>query len=153
VLKDPSVVEVARRNPADAAAVGRLRGLGSLSPAAVQRLLEALAAAADAEPPPAARELSPGLARRVAAASALGAVLVRARCEGAHIAPELVATRAELESFVEAMAGGQNEHALLTGWRRELVGDELRELVQGNVALALDPQAPYVRTFALPTAE
>ena len=153
VLKDPSVVEVARRNPADAAAVGRLRGLGSLSPAAVQRLLEALAAAADAEPPPAARELSPGLARRVAAASALGAVLVRARCEGAHIAPELVATRAELESFVEAMASGQNEHALLTGWRRELVGDELRELVQGNVALALDPQAPYVRTFALPAAE
>ena len=95
-----------------------------------------------------ARELPPGLARRVAAASALGAVLVRARCEGAHIAPELVATRAELESFVEAMANGQEEHALLSGWRRELVGAELRELVQGNVALALDPQAPYVRTFA-----
>ena len=77
-------------------------------------------------------------------------MLVRARCEGAHIAPELVATRAELESFVEAMASGQEEHALLTGWRRELVGAELRELVQGNVALALDPQAPYVRTFPLP---
>jgi hypothetical protein len=30
------------------------------------------------------------------------------------------------------------------------VGAELRELVQGNVALALDPQAPYVRTFPLP---
>jgi ribonuclease D len=80
-------------------------------------------------------------------------VLVRARCEGAHIAPELVATRAELESFVEAMASGQDGHALLAGWRRELVGDELRELVQGNVALALDPQAPYVRTLALPTPE
>ena len=77
-------------------------------------------------------------------------MLVRARCEGAHIAPELVATRAELESFVEAMANGQEEHALLSGWRRELVGAELRELVQGNVALALEPQAPYVRTFALP---
>ncbi|HEY0517200.1 MAG TPA: hypothetical protein VGD00_08775, partial [Solirubrobacteraceae bacterium] len=83
-------------------------------------------------------------------ASALGAVLVRGRCEGEHIAPELVATRAELESFVEAVASGHAEHALLSGWRRELVGDELRELVQGNVALALDPQAPYVRTFPLP---
>jgi len=31
------------------------------------------------------------------------------------------------------------------------VGAELKELVQGNVALALDPQAPYVRTFALPS--
>jgi hypothetical protein len=61
-----------------------------------------------------------------------------------------VATRAELESFVEAMASGLDDHALLSGWRRELVGAELRELVQGNVALALDPQAPYVRTIALP---
>ena len=150
VLKDPSVVEVARRNPQDVAALGRLRGLGNLSASAGQRLLDALARAADSEPPRAARELPPGLARRVAAASALGAVLVRARCEGAHIAPELVATRAELESFVEAMASGQEEHALLAGWRRELVGAELRELVQGNVALALDPQVPYVRTFPLP---
>ena len=150
VLKDPSVVEVARRNPADAAALGRLRGLGNLSASASQRLLDALARAADGEAPAAARELPPGLARRVSAASALGAVLVRARCEGAHIAPELVATRAELESFVEAMAGGLDEHALLTGWRRELVGAELKELVQGHVALALDPQAPYVRTLALP---
>jgi ribonuclease D len=152
VLKDPSVVEVARRNPADAAALGRLRGLGNLSAAAGQRLLEALARAAGEEPPRAARELPPGLARRVAAASALGAVLVRARCEGEHIAPELVATRAELESFVEAVASGHAEHALLSGWRRELVGAELRELVQGNVALALDPQAPYVRTFPVPPA-
>ena len=150
VLKDPSVVEVARRNPADAAALARLRGLGNLSASAAQRLLDALARAADAEPPKAARELSPGLARRVAAASSLGAVLVRARCEGAHIAPELVATRADLESFVEAIASGGEDHGLLSGWRRELVGDELRELVEGNVALALDPQAPYVRTFALP---
>jgi ribonuclease D len=150
VLKDPSVVEVARRTPQDAAALGRLRGLGNLSSSSAQRLLAALAKAADAEPPRAARELPPGLARRVSAASALGSVLVRARCEGADIAPELVATRAELESFVEAMANGQDEHALLTGWRRELVGAELRELVNGNVALALEPQAPYVRTFALP---
>ena len=150
VLKDPSVVEVARRSPQDAAALGRLRGLGNLSASAAQRLLEALARAADAEAPRAARELPPGLARRVAAASALGAVLVRARCEGADIAPELVATRAELESFVEALANGQEEHALLSGWRRELVGAELRELVHGNVALALEAQSPYVRTFEIP---
>ena len=150
VLKDPSVVEVARRSPQDAAALGRLRGLGNLSASAGQRLLDALARGANAEPPRSARELPPGLARRVAAASALGAVLVRARCEGADIAPELVATRAELESFVEAMANGQEEHALLSGWRRELVGAELRELVHGNVALALEPQSPYVRTFEIP---
>ena len=153
VLKDPSVVEVARRSPVDAAALGKLRGLGSLSAPAAQRLLDALAGAAEAEPVQGARELPPGLARRVAAASALGAVLVRARCEGAHIAPELVATRAELESFVEAMANDHEEHALLTGWRRELVGDELKQLVQGNVAIALEPQSPYVRTLALPPSE
>jgi hypothetical protein len=51
------------------------------------------------------------------------------------------------------MASGLDEHGLLSGWRRELVGAELRELVRGNVALALDPQAPYVRTFPLPAVE
>ena len=51
VLKDPSVVEVARRNPADAAALGKLRGLGNITGSAAQRLLDALARAADAPPP------------------------------------------------------------------------------------------------------
>ena len=133
VLKDPSVVEVARRSPAGrrgARAPPRSRqslGLGRAAPARGARARGGRRAAARA--PASCR---PGLARRVAAASALGAVLVRARCEGAHIAPELVATRAELESFVEAMANGHDEHALLSGWRRELVGAELRELVHGQ---------------------
>jgi hypothetical protein len=50
------------------------------------------------------------------------------------------------------MANGHDEHALLSGWRRELVGAELKELVQGNVAIALEPSSPYVRTLALPPA-
>ena len=116
VLKDPSVVEVARRNPPDAAALGRLRGLGSLSAPAAQRLLDALAGAADAEPragppascPRASRAASPPPRRSAPCSCARAA-------REPHIAPELVATRAELESFVEAMANGQDEHALLVG--------------------------------------
>ena len=151
VLKDPSVVEVARRNPADAAALGRLRGLGNLSSSASQRLLDALARAADSEPP------------RRRARVAAGARTARLRGLGARRRPRARALRGRAHrsrarrharragELRRGHGGGLDEHALLTGWRRELVGAELRELVQGNVALALDPQAPYVRTLALPS--
>ena len=64
VLKDPSVVEVARRNPADAAALGRLRGLGNLSAPASQRVLEAAAT----------RRARPGGSSRAAAGGSASAV-------------------------------------------------------------------------------
>jgi hypothetical protein len=72
----------------------------------------------------------------------------------AGIAPELVATRAELERFLESVVSdvGVEEHPLGSGWRRELVGNELIELVQGRVALALRDKPPYLAITPLDAA-
>ena len=50
------------------------------------------------------------------------------------VAVELIATQAELAALVSALRRGEDgDHVRAAhGWRRELVGDELRELVAGR---------------------
>ena len=65
---------------------------------------------------------------------------LRARALDAGLAYELVASRAELEAVVGAARRGDPEPPVraLTGWREELVGVELRNLVAGHKGLAVD---------------
>ncbi len=140
VLKDPSVVEVARRNPADAAALGKLRGLGNLSAPAAQRLLDALARGgrrraacrARASCRPASPAASPRPRRSARCSCARAA---RARTSRPSSSPRAPSWRASSRRWPT----GTTSTRCSSGWRRELVGAELRELVQGNVALALEP--------------
>jgi ribonuclease D len=144
LVKDPSLVEVARAQPTDAAALRRVRGLGTLGSAEAS-LIEAVQAGKQAPPIEATREPAPEIARRAAAISGLATVLLRVRSDDAGIASELVATRSELDEFARAAArGDESEHQLATGWRAELVGDELRRLLDGRIAVATSRQPPYV---------
>jgi ribonuclease D len=144
LVKDPSLVEVARAQPTDSAALRRVRGVGTLGSAEAS-LLEAVRAGKAAPPIEATREPAPEIARRAAAISGLATVLLRVRSDDAGIASELVATRSELEEFARAAArGDENEHQLATGWRAELVGDELRRLLDGKIAVATSRRPPYV---------
>ena len=61
----------------------------------------------------------------------LFSVFVVASC---GLAYELIASRAELELIVAAARRGEPEPEVrtLTGWRRELVGDDLRDLLAGR---------------------
>lgn len=145
ILKDPTLIEIARTSPRDADAIGRVRGAGGLSRAARERLLGAIAAGLAAEPIEPPRDVPRALAGRVAAASELAAVLLRARCDAADIAAELVATRTDLERYVElVLTDAGDEHPLAHGWRAELVGHELRDLIAGRIALATLTQPPYL---------
>ena len=144
LVKDPSLVEVARAQPTDSAALRRVRGVGTLGSAEAS-LLEAVRAGKAAPPIEATREPAPEIARRAAAISGLATVLLRVRSDDAGIASELVATRSELEEFARAAArGDESEHQLATGWRAELVGDELRRLLDGKIAVATSRRPPYV---------
>ena len=55
------------------------------------------------------------------------------------VAVELIATQAELSTLVSALRRGEDgDHVrVVHGWRRELVGDELRELAEGRRALSV----------------
>jgi len=67
----------------------------------------------------------------------LAEALVRARAEPAEVAYELLAARADLQRIVTAVRLGHEEPDVRTlqGWRREVVGAELLELLAGRRGL------------------
>jgi hypothetical protein len=65
-----------------------------------------------------------------------------------------VATRDELEAvLVDVLEGSlePSDHALLTGWRRELAGRSILALVQGRIAIAAADDPPYIKEIELET--
>ena len=72
---------------------------------------------------------------------ALAEALVRARASEAELAYELLAARADLQRIVTALRDGAEEPEVRTlqGWRRELVGAELLELLAGRRSLRIGP--------------
>ena len=71
----------------------------------------------------------------------LAQALVRQRSMDSGVAVELIATQSELTALVAAARRGDEADGLRVteGWRRELVGDELRELLAGRRRLSVGP--------------
>jgi ribonuclease D len=142
VLADAPLVEVAKRRPAALPALERIRGL---QPSTLRRRGEAILAAVarglEAEPLPAEAVERPDANPADVPAVALSEALVRARVLDAGLAYELVAARNDLAQVVAAVRRGQPEPPVRTlqGWRRDLVGAELLELLAGRRSLAVDP--------------
>jgi len=142
VLGDAPLVEIAKRRPATPHALERIRGL---QPSTLRRrggaVLAVVARGEAAEPLPAeAIERSDSNPADVPAI-ALSEALVRARALDAGLAYELVAARNDLAQVVAAVRRGQPEPPVRTlqGWRRDLVGAELLELLAGRRSLSVDP--------------
>jgi ribonuclease D len=68
---------------------------------------------------------------------ALAQALVRHRSLESGVAAELIATQADVSQVFAAIRSGEEEPRarVLTGWRRELVGAELLELIGGRRTL------------------
>jgi ribonuclease D len=138
-VADPPLVELAKRHPSTISGLEQIRGL---HPPIVKRrgqaILEAIARGREAEP--IARDESRGRSDSSdAPLIALAEALLRARAMEAGLAYELIASRAELELIVSAARRGEPEPAVrtLTGWRRELVGGDLRDLLAGDSCLGV----------------
>ena len=144
ILADPALVELAKRHPSTIAGLEQIRGL---HPPTIKRrgqaILDAIARGREAAPIPrdeARGRSEPGDAPLIALAEAL----LRARALEAGLAYELIASRAELELIVGAARRGEPEPEVrtLTGWRRELVGDDLRDLLAGHSSVARRARPP-----------
>jgi ribonuclease D len=139
ILADPPLVELAKRHPSTVGGLEQIRGL---HPPIVKRrgqaILEAIARGREAPPIPrdeARARSEAGDAPLIALAEAL----LRARALEAGLAYELIASRAELELIVGAARRSEPEPEVrtLTGWRRELVGSDLRQLLAGERCLGV----------------
>lgn len=136
VMADLAVVSIANRAPTTLADLKGIRGLDDRmrrGPLAEQ-LLAAVAEGLEAEPPtrrtPAPdQELDRKLRPAVALVSAWVAQLARSH----GIDTALLATRSDIEDLLVSGTG-----RLTDGWRAELVGGPVRDLVDGRAALAFD---------------
>ncbi|HEY7953077.1 MAG TPA: ribonuclease D [Solirubrobacteraceae bacterium] len=140
VLGDPVLVEIAKRKPSTPNKLHDIRGAGQ---SAVRRRTEEVLAAVrrGLERPhepleETARHRPPD--PEDAPLVALSEALVRARTREADLAYELLASRADLQAIVGAWrAGSEADVRTLQGWRRELVGAELLQLLNGQVSLSV----------------
>lgn len=138
VLNDAALVEVAKRRPRD---VDRLRQIRGITDATLHRrgraIVEAVARGREREPIPVEGVKPSQPDAEDAPLIALGEALVRTRAMEAGLAYELIAARADLQKIVTAVRDGGDEPAVRTlhGWRREVVGEELLELLAGRRTL------------------
>ena len=140
VVRDPTLVELAKRAPASTKELSQIRGAG---PDVVRRRARDLIAAVERglAAPPIRLEEGERLATDPVDGPtiALAEALVRARAQEAGLAYELIAARADLAPIVVAARRSKPEPDVRTlrGWRRELVGAELLELLAGNRSLGV----------------
>ncbi len=78
--------------------------------------------------------------------------LVRLHADEKHIASSILASKSdlsELASWGKHRKGEPPELAVLHGWRRELVGNELLRMLAGELSLRIDPDTalPVIESF------
>ena len=142
VLGDATLVEIARRRPSSRGELEKIRGVGqSAGGRRGEELLEAIRAGRERPPEqPAQTSRPPAPKPDDAPLVALGEALLRTRAREAGLAYELLAARADLQAIVANARAGASEADVRTlrGWRRELVGAELLELLDGRVSMSVD---------------
>jgi ribonuclease D len=141
ILGDAALVEIAKRKPGSPAKLEQIRGVnqGSLRRRG-RDLLEAVARGGELPPQASAPDARPPAPDPDdAPLVALVEALVRARAREAGLAYELLAGKADLQAIVTArrLGGDDADVRTLRGWRRELVGRELLELLDGRVSLSV----------------
>jgi ribonuclease D len=148
VMRDEVLLQLARHPPAT---VDDLRGLRGLHGSEIDRNGDQLIATISASlalPPsawphvPRDRKPEP---ESIGLVELLQAVL-KARAAEAEIAPTLLATSADLQALVEAKEKNKPlDLPLLRGWRRELIGELLLQILEGAVSVAVDPVKGVLR--------
>lgn len=133
LLKDETLLDLAKMQPADQASLLRIR---SLNHQTVNRygvaLLEAIAASQGREPEPLPEEhRPPRLSTAQETVVELLSATLRMIGERQSLHPSAIASRKELER----MAQGDRELGVLQGWRRKLAGETLLSVLSGDAAL------------------
>jgi ribonuclease D len=150
VLSDVALMEIAKRRPSSRGELERIRGLGAGGMRGrADELLEVVRRAQALPPDPSSQSSRPpGPKPEDAPLVSLAEALLRARAREARLAYELLASRADLQAIIAARRTSANDAdaeaeadvRTLRGWRRELVGEELLELLDGRLSLSIRGQ-------------
>nr|WP_282600138.1 HRDC domain-containing protein [Patulibacter sp. SYSU D01012] len=138
VLQDQTLVELAKRRPQNRERLQQIRGVTEATlHRRGDRLLRAIAEGRKGEPIPVERErparqdpVDPELV-------ALTETLVRIRAKQEDLAYELLANRSDLQRIIAAWRDGSATPDVRTlhGWRGDVVGRDIRALLDGELRL------------------
>lgn len=139
VLKDDAIYEIAQQQPRDAAALARLRTTPkgwerSAAAAAMLAVIDAALSVPKEELPKLPRP--PQAAEGSNAAAELLRVLLRLVAEKEGVAAKVLASGDDIDRI--ATDGEKAEVAALSGWRREVFGEQALKLVRGEIAIKFD---------------
>jgi ribonuclease D len=144
VLKDDALLEIASSRPRtlEDLSASRLLQREGRKPAAAEALLAAIAEA-EANPRPGLAEADERAEPKPGSAALVDLlkVLLKAKCDAADVAQKLVASSADLEALANEDAPNI---AALSGWRREVFGDDALRLKRGEIALSATPNGVRV---------
>ena len=142
VLPDLALVGIAQRPPTTVDGLRKVRGLDErhLRGGAAEEILDALAAARDMDREELHTPQVNDVDRELRAAVTLASAWVSQLGRQLKIDPTLLATRADLEAFLN----GDRRARLGQGWREEVAGAALRRLAAGEAALAFDGKGGLV---------
>jgi ribonuclease D len=153
LVRDPSLVEIARRGPSSMGELKAIRGFNAReAERSAREIIEAVKTGRQAKAIESAPTTPKSAQARARMLSGLADAVVRARCERAKIATELVTNRAELENLLAEVVNGsleESRHRLLDGWRRDLAGEAVLALARGQIALKAIDRAPYIQEVPL----
>jgi len=135
VVPDLGVVAVAQQAPTSMDELRKVRGLDGRhhKGAVAEGLLAAVAAAADL-PPLAVEPRRHDSGRDVRAAVTLVSAWVAQMARASDLDPTLVGTRSDIEDLVRGADGAR----MTSGWRHEVVGGPVDDLLAGRASLAFD---------------
>ncbi|HKS88166.1 MAG TPA: ribonuclease D [Stellaceae bacterium] len=134
IVKDEAVLEIAAHAPKSIEALARTRSLGrgvaegKLGGEILEAVGRGLADPSPPPAPPAKAEPPPGIGPLIE----LLRVLLKQRCEDFQVAQKLVASADDLEAIA---ADDHADVPALSGWRRDIFGNDALALKHGRLAL------------------
>jgi ribonuclease D len=133
VLKDDTLVELARRTPDNTEALARIPGINeSLLRRNGDNILKVISRAKQTSPEDWPKTVRPApLDQHASALVDTMMAIVRLRGEEHGISPSQLAGRKQLESFVQ----GNPDADILEGWRNQIVGRDLQAFLDGALEL------------------
>lgn len=142
VVKDDFLIEIARRAATDSHTIQTLRSappnLGEKNAQAIADVvLKGVAVPPDQRPQ--AEQLQP-LDEQGSVLQEMLNTVVRLRAVEENLPPSLLASGDDLRTLAAERARPNFEGTLFSGWRGELVGKPLRDLLEGRLSIGYDPK-------------
>lgn len=153
ILRDDLLVELARRGSTDPKHLLSLRGMEYRNTKPLIPEIAQIIEESQKEPPPRwPKKFRYGKGQPPSMLTQFLSAAMAFICHHKHISPALVATADDLRDFVQFRLEPDHQPetlpALLNGWRADLVGHELDELLAGKLAIVLDnPKSPIPIKF------